>query len=293
VLTGLAVGVAGSAGTAWVAELVPGHDKARASSLTTAANLAGVAAGPLLAGVLADFAPAPLRTPYVVYLGLLAWVIWRVSGVPETVASPVERLAEASFKPRLGVPADIRTRFAPPAVAAFASFAFGGYYAGLLPNLVSDDLGIASRAVAGGIVAEAYGIAALAVLASRRLASRDAMLWGLVLLLPGIGGLLLAKMSGSIAVLALGSAIGGAGLGLCYRGTLQVINAIAPAGQRAEVVSSFMIVCFLGNSLPVVGVAVAGRLASPQAAQFGFAGLVALLALLAFATGWKWVPKQA
>ena len=70
--------------------------------------------------------PAPLRTPYVIYLVLIASVIWRVSRLPETVASPVERLTRASFKPRLGVPAGIRARFAPPAVAAFANFAFGG-----------------------------------------------------------------------------------------------------------------------------------------------------------------------
>lgn len=50
----------------------------------------------------------------------------------------------------------------------------------------------------------------------------------------------------------MGTATGGAALALAYRGSLQVINDIAPDDRRAEVVASHRIVCFLGNSLPVV-----------------------------------------
>jgi MFS family permease len=292
VISGLAIGVATGTGTAWVTELVPGHDKARASSLATAANLAGIAAGPLLAGLLADFAPHPLRTPFVAYLALLLVSMGLVARLPETVEKPVARLADASFAPRLGVPPGIRAAFFPPAVAAFANFAVGGYYSGLMPQLVKEDLGISSLLVAGAIVAELYGLGALAVMATRRLASRSAMLWGLVLLLPGIAGMLLAKEMASIAVLAGSSAIGGIGFGLCYRGTLQVVNRIAPEDQRAEVVSAFMIACFLGNSLPVVGVGVLELVTNNATAQVAFATLVAVLALVALATGWRYVPKD-
>jgi hypothetical protein len=147
--------------------------------------------------------------------------------------------------------------------------------------------------VAGAIVSELYGIGALAVMATRRLASRVAMLWGLVLLLPGIGGMLLAKDLASIAVLAASSAVGGIGFGLCYRGTLQVVNRIAPEDKRSEVVSSFMIACFLGNSLPVVGVGLLALVTSGAAAQLAFAGMVVVLDLVALATGWRYVPADA
>jgi MFS family permease len=290
VLSGLAIGVATGTGTAWVTELVPGGDKARSSSLATSANLAGIAAGPLLAGVLADAFRAPLRTPFIAYLLLLAFSAILVARLPETVRAPA-RLREVSFKPRLGVPKEIRAAFFPPAVAAFADFAVGGYYAGLMPRVVAD-LGVSSLSVVGAIVALLYGMGSLAVIAMRRSTSRNAMLWGLVLLLPGIGGLLVAKALASIAVLAASSAIGGVGFGLCYRGTLQVVNGIAPDDKRAEVLSSFMIACFLGNSLPVVGVALLSQATSGATAQFAFAGMVTVLAIVAFATGWRWVPKD-
>jgi MFS family permease len=292
VLSGLAIGVATGAGTAWVTELVPGGDKARASSLATSANLCGIAAGPLLAGLLADVAPAPLRTPFIVYLALLLVAAVLVARLPETVHEPVRRLREVSFKPRLGVPREIRAAFFPPAVGAFADFAVGGYYSGLMPGLVARDIGISSLLVAGAIVAVLYGAGSLAILATRRSTSRHAMLLGLVLLLPGIGGMLLAKQLASIAVLAASSAIGGVGFGLCYRGTLQVVNAIAPEDKRAEVLSSFMIACFLGNSLPVVGVGLLAQLTNGATAQLAFAGTVAVLAIVALVTGWRWVPKD-
>src|SRR5438105_3381243 len=66
------------------------------------------------------------------------------------------------------------------------------------------------------------------------------------------------------------------------RGTLQLINAIAPAERRAEVVASFMIACFLGNSLPVIGIAVLSQVAGSTTANVVFACLIAALGALAF-----------
>ena len=50
--------------------------------------------------------------------------------------------------------------------------------------------------------------------------------------------------------------LGGVALALGYRGSLQVVNRIAPDDRRAEVVSGFLLACFVGDSVPVVGVGV-------------------------------------
>jgi MFS transporter len=286
ILSGLAIGTASAAATAWVAELIGADDNARASALATTANMWGVAAGPLLAGVLAQYAPGPLRTSYVVYLVLLGLVAWRVLELPETLQDPVRRWRDVSFRPRLGVPPAVRLQFIAPAVAAFAVFALGGYYAALVPTLLSRSLGIASPMIAGAVVAELYLVAATAVMATHRLSSRTAMLAGLGVLLPSVGLLLLAQMAESMPALLLGTALGGIALALAYRGSLQVINGIAPEDQRAEVVASYLIVSFLGNSLPVIGVGVLSRVASPATAHGVFAIVIAVLAVIAMATGW-------
>ena len=290
-LTGLAVAVAGGAVNAWLAELVAGGDRARASTLAITANLTGIACGPLLAGALAEFGPAPLVTPFVAFLVLLAVAAVGVWRLPETSKQHCS-FADASYRPRLGVPAGIRAAFAPVAAAAFAAFAFGGYYAGLIPTLMADSLGVHGLTAGGAIVFEAYGAGALAVLATRRLPSRSMLLWGLALVIPGTGGLLWARAAQSMALLVAASAVGGAGFGLCYRSALQLVQRMAPDAQRAEVVSCFLLACFLGNSLPVVGVGLLSQVATPGVAQDVFAGMVIMLALGAVATGLRWIPRD-
>jgi hypothetical protein len=69
--TPLAAGLVTSAATAILTELEPGGDTCRASRVSTAASIFGLGLGPVLAGVLAQYGPLPIRLPYAAYLGLL------------------------------------------------------------------------------------------------------------------------------------------------------------------------------------------------------------------------------
>ena len=122
VLSGFATGLAAGAATAWLAELQPQGNKAAAASLASAANFAGLALAPLLAGMLAQFAPSPLRIPYIIYLMMLAGVGVAILGPPETVKHRAHRITEVWLRPRLGVPKEILLAFLSPAVAAFVTF---------------------------------------------------------------------------------------------------------------------------------------------------------------------------
>jgi hypothetical protein len=79
--------------------------------------------------------------------------------------------------------------------------------------------------------------------------------------------------------------LSGAAAALGYRGSLQVVNEIAPADRRAEVTSSFLLCCYLGNAIPVVGVGVISKLATPIVASSAFAVTIALFAIAALVTG--------
>ena len=81
-----------------------------------------------------------------------------------------------------------------------------------------------------------------------------------------------------------GAAFTGVTSALGYRGSLQVINEIAPAEKRAEVISSYQIVCFLGNSLPVVGVGILSAAYDAITATVSLAVAIALLSAVALAT---------
>jgi len=53
------------------------------------ANLGGLGAGPLVAGALAQWAPAPLRTPYLVFLVLLPLVLAMTFLLGQTLPYPL------------------------------------------------------------------------------------------------------------------------------------------------------------------------------------------------------------
>ena len=292
ILSGLAIGVASGTATAWMAELVPADEKPRASTLASIANLVGIGVGPLLAGALAQFAPAPLSTSFVVYLILIGVVAWQVSTLEETVRHPIARITEASFAPRLGVPREIRAAFVAPAVTAFAAFGLLGYYAALVPSLLADEIGRRSPALAGAVVGAMFLIAAIAVQVTRSVASRTAMLAGLAALLPSLGLLVLAERRESLATLLAGALIGGVAIALAYRGSLQVMNRIAPDARRAEVISSYLIAGYLGNSVPVIGVGVLSSFSGHGFANAVFAVTIAILAGIALLVGWRYSPHE-
>jgi hypothetical protein len=241
--------------------------------------------------VLAQFAPEPLRLPFLVYLALLTATAGAIFLAPETVAKR-KRFTEASLKPRLGVPRHIRLQFVAPAVAAFAAFALIGFYAALVPSLLRDSLHLSAPLIAGAIVGELFFIAAVTILSTGKLESRATMLLSLVLLVPSLWLLIAAQILQSLPVLLLAAAGTGVCGGLGYRGSLEVINRIAPADQRSEVVSSYLVVCFAGNSLPVIGIGVLSAIGGSLVADVAFAGVITALAGIAFATGIKYAPSN-
>jgi predicted MFS family arabinose efflux permease len=287
ILSGFATGLASGAATAWIAELQPGRDKAAAVT-AAAANFIGLAAGPLLAGALAQFAAWPLRLSYIVYLPMLGAIAIVVLVTPETVAHPARRTAELSLRPRLGVPKGIRLPFLSPAVTAFATFALIGFYAALIPNLLAESLHKTGPVVAGLVVFELFAVAALTTVFTGNVRNRSAMLGGLVLLPPGLGLLVLAELQQSMPLLLVATAIGGNAAALGYRGSLAVVNAIAPAGQRSEIVSTYLVAVYGGNSLPVIGIGLLSAATNATFAHCAFGIGITVLAGVALVVGVKY-----
>jgi MFS family permease len=247
-------------------------------------------AGPLLAGLLAQFAVWPLRLCFLVYLVVLCIMAGGLFLVPETVRHR-RGLTELALRPRIGVPAHIRLQFVAPAVAGFATFALIGFYGALLPNLLAKSLHQSAPAIAGAVVCALFLVAALTILSTGRLHSGTAMMSGLALLPPSLWLLVGAQVAQSMPLLLLATALGGISGGFGYRGSLEVINRIAPAAQRSELVSSYLVALFAGNSLPVIGIGVLSAATDSLIAHAVFAALITILAGLAALAGTRYAPK--
>jgi MFS family permease len=288
VLSGFATGLAGGAATAWIAELHPRKDKTQSAVIAITANLIGLAAGPLMAGFLARYAPGPLHLSFIIYLAAIVLVGAAIAFAPETLDSPVGSLREVSLRPRLGVPSEIRGPFVSPALTAFAILSLVGFYSALVPGLLSQDLHQKSPTVSGLVVFGLFIVAAATAAMSGKLKSHTSMMSGLALLPPSLALLLAAQAEHSMLLLIFGTVVGGISTGLAYCGSLQVVNQIAPDDQRSEVVSSYLIACYLGNSVPVVGIGFLSRLTTSMTSHLVFGAVVAVFAAVGLFAGIKY-----
>ncbi len=235
--------------------------------------------GPLLGGLLAQYAPWPLKLPFYAYIAVLAVVAAAVCRVRESHLRVVSRLREVRVHPRIGVPRDRLREFTAPAVTGFVSFALGGLYFALIPGILLRDLHNANVAVSGLIVFELAVLAVVFTVLGRRLAAPTAMTAGLIVLVPAVALVVAAQATRSLPLLVIATALGAGTLSLGYRGSLQVVNEIAPDDRRAEVVSTYYIACFIGNSVPVIGLGVLTTLTDPLIGSIVFAATIVALGI--------------
>jgi MFS family permease len=255
-LSGFAAGLTQGTATAALAELEPTHDIRRSALVGATVTTGAVGLGPLLAGVLAEYAGWKTQLVFVVYLGLLALAAVAVLLVPETVA---DRHRPALRVQRLAVPPQIRPPFFSAALAIFAAFALTGLFVSLVPSFLGHDLHRRNHAAAGLVVFAFFAFATGAQLALHRLLSRRAMLLGFAWLLAGLALLMLGLSSKDLAIFAAGTVCCGIGVGLVIMGAIATVNRIAPPEHRGETLSSFFVAAYLGLSIPAIGVGIASE----------------------------------
>jgi MFS family permease len=206
---------------------------------------------------------------------------------PEGVRQVVRDPARLSLRPRIGVPRNIRFVFLAPAGMAFVTFSLGGFYAALTPGLLTQTLDQHNLAIVGALVALFFGFGAAMAVATRKLGNPASMLISTTALVIGLTLLVMAERQRSITLLVIATLVSGAATTIGYRCSLQIVNEIAPAAHRAEVVSSYLFVCYAGNSLPVIGIGLMSVVADAATVHIGFAILLGVMSLIACVIGVK------
>ncbi|MFJ3395662.1 MFS transporter [Streptomyces microflavus] len=276
-LSGFAAGLLSGAATVTVMELAPPGRAAGAGLAATAANMGGLGCGPLLAGLLAEYAPWPLRLPFVVHLALIAAAAVLTWLLPETVTSSGRRLR---LRPQgLAVPPQVRGVFAPSALAAFAGFSLLGLFTAVAPAFVAETLDVHNLALAGLVVFSVFLASTAGQALMGRVGERRALPGGCFVLVAGLVLVAASLLLASLPLLVAGALCGGLGQGLAFRGAVTAISAAAPPEHRAATVSAFFVIAYLGISLPVVGVGALTLGIGLRNAGLTFAGCVLALAL--------------
>jgi MFS family permease len=277
VLSGLSAGIFTGTATATLVDLAPPNARGRATVVATMVNMGGLAVGPLLAGLLAQFTGSPLRLPFWIDLALLVPAAALVWAMPETVR--VNRL-ERVRPQRLHIPAEVRATFIRAGLAGFAGFAVLGLFTAVAPGFLRQILGIENHATVGLVVFAVFASSIAGQTALHKVVGRRALPAGCVALIVGMGVVALGLALSSLPVLVAGGIVAGLGQGLSFHAGLAALNEASPPDRRGEVASSYFVVGFVAISLPVVGVGAVAELLNLRTAGLIFAALVAGLALI-------------
>ena len=274
VLSGLSAGLFTGTATAAVIEAAPPAWRDRAPAVATVANIGGLGAGPVLAGVLAQYAPAPLQLTFVVHIVLAALATVAVVLVPETAS----RTGSIGFQ-RLSVPPEVRSVFVTAALAAFAGFSVTGLFTSVAPAFLANVVGIDNHALAGGIAGTIFGASAVAQIVAARVAPQRAVAVGCAILTAGMAILVAALVFSSLAGLIAAAVVSGVGQGISFSRGLAAVAERTPADRRAEVSSTYFVVAYIAIAVPVIGEGFAAQAFGLRPSGIAFAIAVGVLAL--------------
>jgi MFS family permease len=277
-LIGLTAGVYTGTCTAWIVDL--GADRARATRLAVTANLGGLGTGPVVAGFLAQYARAPIRLTYVVWLVLLAVGLVLHRWMPETVE---RRSFDLDFA-GLRLPESVRRVFVPAATAGVAAFGVSGVFGSVGPAMMGEVLGITQPLAVGALVTVLFGFSVVGQLLARLMSPTRALPAGCVGLATALVLLATALQAKTVVALFAAAVVAGLAQGTIVGGGLGLLTASAPAERRGQVSSTYFLVLYLGLVAPVVAFGLAEQQWGLITTGYIFCALVGAVVLV---SGWR------
>lgn len=276
IVSGFSAALVTGAATASLAERLGQHSRVKPATVALFANMGGLACGTLLAGVLADLAPSPLRTPWIVMLVLAAVA---ALGVLLNGESSAHRSGfSLQFQP-LHVPGEIRSDFLRSAMAAGAGFAVLGVLTAVTGLFLGTVLHESSHSLTGLVVFIAFACTALGQLLVRTLKPGTALPVACLGLIVAAGLIATAMATSTLVPLLVGATVNGLATGIAVGHGIGSITTRSAPQHRGASVSTFFAILYSMLAVPAIGVGVLIRETSLRPAGETFSAVVAALSL--------------
>jgi hypothetical protein len=257
-LFGVVTGMAMAVGTTWVKELSqppwdPLADAGAGARRAALALSAGFGVGPLVAGVLGQWAPLPMELPYLVHIVITLVVVGAVLRVPETRVAAAPRGAVGL---RVALTVALPARFR-RVVAPMAPWVFGGPSISFAVQPAAHEREIAGVGLVYATLLTAVTLAAGVAVQpwARRLDRRSPVLTARVGLAAMVAGILLAAGAaalGSPALAVPASAVLGGAYGLCLVAGLLEVQRMAAPEHLGGLTAVYYTLTYVGFVIPVV-----------------------------------------
>jgi MFS family permease len=251
-LQGIAVALATGASAAALRDLLPTKPE-WASRFTLLASAGGVAAGPVIGGLL-SLLPDHTLTPFVVHsvvLSLLLVPLLALRARPAVRPAPNGTGMSVLRPRRPSISAEARGAFWMASATGFLSFTVFGFCLSLAPGYFAQIVHADSRPLIGLLAALTLGSSAL----SQLLAVRGRFLVPAGLAVLAISVVLLA-VSGALAspwLLIAASISAGIGQGIAFRVVFNEVAGKVEPERHAQIISTVYVITYLGSAIPVIG----------------------------------------
>lgn len=282
-VNGVSIGILTATATAHLGELRavsrPAENVIVAASVAGAANLGGLALGPLIGGVFAEYLPAPLILPHAVFLVVLLAVALLLALTPETAEPAHPRPA---YRPqRLALPPTSRPAFVAAGLGAFASFALFGLFTSLAPTFLIDAFHQRSHLLAGATPFAVFASAAIAQVLLVRVALHTQLTIALVSCTAGLVGIAAGALVPTYGLFLLGGIVAGVGVGILFRSAIATAGSLAAPGRRGETLALIFLIAYCGLALPVIAVGISLLFVDETTVLLVFSALVLVATVLA------------
>jgi len=250
IVQGLGMGIGTGSAAAAIREWMTDEQRSLAGAVTVVAVSAGSAIGGLLGAVAVALVPS---CPHL---------------QPAVDHSPVPR-----------IPVAIRRPFFIASVQAFIGWSTFAIFVALVPSFLARALDLHNLLVGASVITLIQIGSVAASLSGARIPTRTAIISAMLLLGAGLWLLLIAVALHAELLIAIAALIAGAGGGLSYLSGLNIVNRISPPEQRAETMSAFLVACYLGYSIPALGVGIAATHYGLSASFIGAAIVLGAIAV--------------
>ncbi|GAB2861205.1 MFS transporter [Nocardioides pacificus] len=271
---GIASGAAFAPGTAWVKELSASEPPGTGARRATWALSAGFGSGPLVAGIAAQWLPAPTVLPYVPHLVLMVFVLAISWNAPE----PTMTRSHDETRRRSEVWQAIRSRPFALGITLTAPWVFGAAATAFATVPTFVEIGFAPIAVTGALCGLTLWTGVAVQPLGRRLGDpRLVITAGLGAAAAGLlAGLLLASTGAAWLVLPTAVLLG-TSYGLILVGGLTTVEGLAHADDLGTLNAVFYSLTYVGFAAPLVSTLILQQLSAEALMLIGV-GVIALTA---------------
>ncbi|MHA6616696.1 MFS transporter [Pseudonocardia sp. DLS-67] len=276
-LMGLGAGLASSSLTSYIVDAAPVRPAWLASVASSQTVMLGLAVGAVASGALVEFGPWPRRLIFLVVIALLLASAALIVVSPETVT----RMPGAwrSLRPRVHVPARVRSLLPSAAAVFLATWAAGAFYQAFVPALVEEQLHTSSPLVVGLVFTAYMAPSVLGAPLGGRFTPAAAQRLGMIAFLAGMTGIIAAIATGALALFFAATIVAGASQGIAISAATRGLLHGSTLADRAPIFSVIYLLSYSGATVPAL---IAGQLSNtfslPQIA-LGY-GALALIATL-------------